>query len=257
MPFLKAVKEQYMISLKGKKAIITGGANGIGKATALKFITAGARVAIVDMDPKGKDLCAEWRAAGSDATYYKCDISQHQATLDCFALIVKEMGGVDILINNAGITRDASLKKMTIDQWQQVIDVNLTGVFNCTKAVMPYMADQLGGRIINASSVVGLYGNFGQTNYVATKAGVIGLTKTWARELGKYNITVNAVAPGFISTEMINAVPEKVLDMMKEKSALKRLGEVDDIANAYLYLASDMASFITGTTLSVDGGLIV
>jgi 3-oxoacyl-[acyl-carrier protein] reductase len=164
---------------------------------------------------------------------------------------------VDILINNAGITRDSSLKKMTPEQWQQVIDVNLTGVFNCTKAVYPHLEQRGGGRILNAASVVGIYGNFGQTNYVATKAGVIGMTKVWAREFGRKGITVNAVAPGFINTEMLDTVPENVINDLKAKTPMQRLGEVEDIANAYAFLASDEASFISGITLSVDGGLVM
>lgn len=164
---------------------------------------------------------------------------------------------IDILINNAGITRDASLAKMTVEQWQQVIDVNLTGVFNCTKAVIPLMMEKKYGKIVNAASVVGLYGNFGQTNYVATKSGIIGMTKVWARELGRKGINVNAVAPGFIATEMMKTIPENILKSLEEKTPLGRLGLPEDIANAYLFLSSEEANFINGITLSVDGGLIV
>ncbi len=146
---------------------------------------------------------------------------------------------------------------MTSEQWQQVIDVNLTGVFNCTKAVAPFMVEKLYGKIVNTSSVVGLYGNFGQTNYVATKSGIIGMTKVWARELGRKGINVNAVAPGFIATEMVSTVPEKVLDMLKERTPLGKLGDPEDIANAYLFLSSDEAKFINGAVLSVDGGLVL
>jgi len=171
--------------------------------------------------------------------------------------IVSKHKKIDILINNAGITRDASLLKMTPDQWKQVIDVNLTGVFNCTKAVAPIMVENKSGKIVNTSSVVGLYGNFGQTNYVATKSGIIGMTKVWARELGRKGINVNAVAPGFIATEMVETIPEKVIDMLKEKTPLGKLGNPEDIANAYLFLVSDEAKYITGTVLSVDGGLVL
>jgi 3-oxoacyl-[acyl-carrier protein] reductase len=146
---------------------------------------------------------------------------------------------------------------MTSEQWQQVIDVNLTGVFNCTKAVAPFMVEKLYGKIVNTSSVVGIYGNFGQTNYVATKSGIIGMTKVWARELGRKGINVNAVAPGFIATEMVSTVPEKVLEMLKERTPLGRLGEPEDIANAYLFLSSDESKFINGAVLSVDGGLVL
>ena len=166
-------------------------------------------------------------------------------------------GKIDILINNAGITRDSTMKKMTVEQWQEVIDVNLTGVFYCTKAVSEYMLAAGYGRIVNASSVVGLYGNFGQTNYVATKAGIIGMTKTLAREFGRKGITVNAVAPGFIATDMVAAMPEEVLAGMKAKVPVGRLGDPEDIAYAYLYLASDEASYVNGATLSVDGGMTV
>ena len=167
----------------------------------------------------------------------------------------EQFGRIDVLINNAGITRDASLRKMTLAQWQQVIDVNLTGVFVCAQAVAPYMEAQRSGRIINTSSVVGLYGNYGQSNYAATKAGLIGLTKTLARELGKYNITVNAVAPGFMMTDMLATIPEKVLDALKARTPLGRLGQPEDIAAAYLFLASDEASYVSGTVLSVDGAI--
>ena len=149
------------------------------------------------------------------------------------------------------------MKKMTAAQWQQVIDVNLMGVFNCVKAVSPYMLERGYGRILNASSVVALYGNFGQTNYVAAKAGVIGMSKVWAREFGRKGVTVNAVAPGFIQTDMVGTIPKEYLDQLKEKTPLGRMGQPEDIANAYLFLASDEASFITGTTLSVDGGLVL
>jgi 3-oxoacyl-[acyl-carrier protein] reductase len=244
--------------LNDKTAIITGGANGIGKATAIKFMENGAKVIIWDLDKeKAQSFINEAKAKEWPLEFNHLDITDLNSVQAAVEKVIGDHGHVDILINNAGITMDASLAKMTAEQWQKVIDVNLTGVFNCTKAVMPFMKANSFGRIINASSVVGLYGNFGQTNYVATKAGVIGMTKVWARELGKYNITVNAVAPGFIKTEMIENVPEKLIDMMKDRSAVKRLGEVDDIANAYLFLSSDLASFISGATLSVDGGLVI
>jgi len=171
--------------------------------------------------------------------------------------ILQKFGKIDALINNAGITRDSTLLKMKEEQFDQVIDVNLKGVFNCGKAVAAVMAEQKSGVIINTSSVVALYGNFGQTNYVATKTGVIGMTKVWARELGRKGIRVNAVAPGFIATEMVLSVPDKILDGLRDKTPLGRLGEPQDIANAYLFLASDEASFISGTVLSVDGGLVI
>lgn len=248
------VKKYKMIL--NKVAVITGGANGIGKATIEKFLRNNARIALIDIDSRGAELCQAWQKVGYDIKFYACNITDYDTTIKVFEQIATDFGQIDILINNAGITRDASIKKMTPEQWQQVIDVNLTGVFNCTKAVTPYMIERAQGCILNASSVVGIYGNFGQTNYAATKAGVIAMSKTLARELGKYNIRVNAVAPGFIKTDMIGSVPEKVIEIMKSKSPLNRLGEVEDIANAYLYLSSNMGRYITGTTLSVDGGLI-
>ncbi len=186
----------------------------------------------------------------------KVNVANFNEVEEAVKKVISDFGRIDILVNNAGILRDSQLIKMTPEQWQQVIDVNLTGVFNCTKAVAAFMIEKLSGKIINATSVVGLYGNFGQTNYVATKAGVIGMTKVWARELGRKGINVNAIAPGFIATEMVASMPEKVITMMKEKTPLGRLGLPEDIANAYCFLASDEASFINGTTLSVDGGVI-
>ena len=247
-----------MQRLKNKTAVITGGGKGIGKTTAGKMLAEGAKVAIWDIDKAaGENAVTEWKGKGHTCKFYKIDTTDFNAVKNAAAQVYADFGSIDILVNNAGITRDASMKKMTPEQWQSVIDVNLTGVFNCTKAVFPYMAENNFGRILNASSVVGIYGNFGQTNYVATKAGIIGMTKTWAREFGRKGITVNAVAPGFINTEMVATVPEKVLDMMKSKTPLGRLGEPEDIANAYVFLASGEAAFITGTTLCVDGGLVV
>ncbi len=247
-----------MKRLTGKTAIITGGARGIGKATAKKFIEEGASVAIWDIDESaGQELTVALKANGGNLRFYKVNTTELAAVTEAAEQVKNDLGSIDILINNAGITRDASLKKMSAQQWQQVIDVNLTGVFNCTKAVFPYMEAQGWGRILNAASVVAHNGNFGQTNYVATKAGVIGMTKTWARELGRKGITVNAVAPGFINTEMIGTVPENILADLRAKTPLGRLGEVEEIANAYLFLASDEAAFITGTVLNVDGGLVM
>lgn len=240
-----------MGKLNEKVAIITGGAQGIGKATAERFAAEGAKVAIWDIDKEKGAAVAE--AIGGK--FYAADTSSLEAAEAAAKQVVDDFGQIDILINNAGITRDASFKKMTADQWQQVIDVNLTGVFNCTKAVFPYMAERNYGRIISAASVVAHYGNFGQTNYVATKAGVIGMTKVWAREMGRKGITANAVAPGFIATEMVAKVPEKVIQSLEEKTPVQRLGKPEEIASAYAFLASDEAAFITGTTLCVDGGL--
>ena len=242
-----------MKRLENKVAIITGGAAGIGAATAVKFAEDGAKVVIWDVDEeKGTALAQKLNA--SFAKVNTADYAQVEAAAKA---VNDQFGHIDILINNAGITRDSTLKKMSVEQWQQVIDVNLTGVFYCTKIVSEYMLANGWGRIINASSVVGLYGNFGQTNYVATKSALIGITKTWARELGKKGITVNAVAPGFIATEMVAAMPENVIDSMKAKIPLARLGEPKEIANVYAFLSSDEAAYINGHTLSVDGGMTV
>lgn len=242
-----------MNRLKNRVAVITGGASGIGKATSELFATEGATVVIWDMDQsRGSAL-----ATSLGGHFYKVNVASAAEVDQAAQDVIAKLGKVDILINNAGITRDATMKKMTAEQWQQVIDVNLTGVFNCAKAFLPSMEAAGYGRIINTSSVVGLYGNFGQTNYVATKAGVIGMTKVWAREFGRKGITANAVAPGFIATEMVMAMPEKVIEMMKEKVPVSRLGEPRDIANAYLFLASEEASYVNGAVISVDGGMTV
>ncbi len=247
-----------MKKLSGKTAIITGGAKGIGKATARKFIEAGASVACWDIDEiAGKEATVELKSNGANLRFYKVNTADLAAVNATAESVKKDFGSIDILINNAGITRDASMKKMSSQQWQQVLDVNLTGVFNCTKAVYPYMAEKGFGRILNAASVVAHYGNFGQTNYVAAKAGVIGMTKVWAREFGRKGITVNAVAPGFIRTEMVETIPPEYMNTLLAKTPVGRMGEVEDIASAYLFLASDEASFITGTTLNVDGGLVM
>jgi 3-oxoacyl-[acyl-carrier protein] reductase len=255
------------ITFKDRVAIITGAANGIGKETALAFAHAGVAVSLWDMaEDAGKSVAGEIEKAGGQAIFLKVNVAHQSEVESAVKITYEKFKRVDILINNAGIVRDAQLikvkegivtGKMSEADFDAVIAVNLKGVFNCTQAVAPIMIQQNYGRIINASSVVGLYGNFGQTNYVATKAGVIGMTKVWARELGRKGITVNAVAPGFIATEMVKAMPEKVLASMVEHTPVGRMGEPADIANAYLFLASDEASFISGHTLSVDGGVVI
>jgi len=244
--------------LDGKTAIITGGSQGIGKATALRFAREGARVVVADVnDEAGEAVVREIEEMGGDARFVRTDVTSRDDAQALVDAAVDAFGTVDVLVNNAGITRDATLKKMSEEDFDRVVDVNLKGVFNCTKAVLPVMAENGGGRILNAASIVGRYGNFGQTNYVATKAGVIGMTKTWARELGRDQITVNAVAPGFIDTPMVETVPDKVIGDLEKKTPLGRLGTPEDIANAYLFLASDEAAFITGSVLAVDGGLVL
>ncbi|MFQ3663869.1 MAG: 3-oxoacyl-ACP reductase FabG [Chloroflexaceae bacterium] len=243
--------------LKDKVALITGGGQGIGKVTALTFAREGARVAVADINMANAQAVADEiiRNDGQAKAVF-LDVSRAESVEIAVRTTVEAFGRVDILVNNAGITRDARMQKMTEEQFDAVINVNLKGVWLCAKAVVPIMIANGGGAIINAASIVGLHGNFGQTNYVAAKAGVIGMTKTWARELGPSHIRVNAIAPGFTATEMIATVPEKVLESVRERTPLRRLGTPEDIANAYLFLASDEASFITGVTLSVDGGLL-
>jgi len=243
-----------MKRFENKVVVVTGGAAGIGAVTVKKFADEGATVYIWDVnEAQAKALTAE-----TDHVFYlKVNVADADSVQGAVKEVVARSGQIDVLINNAGITRDATLLKMELTQWDAVIDVNLKGVFNCTQAVARVMAEKKSGVIISTSSVVALYGNFGQTNYVASKSGIIGMTKVWARELGRKGIRVNAVAPGFIATDMVKTVPEKVIDSIKEKTPLNRLGEPQDIANAYMFLASDEAAFITGTVISVDGGLII
>ena len=245
-----------MQRLNNRVAIVTGGAKGIGKATIATFLAEGASVICWDIDDEaGKKLIEE--NTEMPLSFQQVNTVDRESVDQAVEEVMNQHGRIDILINNAGITRDATLKKMTAEQWKMVIDVNLTGVFNCTQAVSEHMVAQGNGKIINAASIVGLYGNFGQTNYVATKSGVIGMSKVWARELGRKGICVNAVAPGFIATEMVGTIPEKVIKGLEEKTPLGRMGTPQDIANAYLFLASDEANFINGTVLSVDGGLVM
>ena len=245
--------------LKDKVAVITGGANGLGKATAFLFSEHGAKVVIVDVNQEaGGKVVTEIVKEGGFASFEKTDISKSAEVNKMMDSVVAKYGGIDILINNAGILADARLVKMAEEEWDRVININLKGIFLCGQAAAKIMIEKgNGGVILNTSSVVGIFGNFGQSNYVASKAGVIGMTKTWARELGKSNIRVNAVAPGFMKTEIIKDMPEKIINYMIEKTYLKRMGEPEDIANAFLYLASDMGKYVNGTVLSVDGGVVV
>lgn len=250
--------------MENRVVLITGGGAGIGKATAQKFASEGATVVIADVNESaGAQTAAE---LGANAAFYKVNVADRDAAQQWIDAVVERYGRVDVLVNNAGIVRDGQLVRfkngeqtgqMSEADFDLVISINLKGVFNCTQAVAPVMIRQGGGVILSASSVVGLDGNFGQTNYVATKAGVIGMTKVWARELGKFGVRVNAVAPGFTATEILSAMPEKVIDGMVARTPLGRMGKPEDIANAYLFLASDEASFITGAVLRVDGGLVV
>ena len=250
--------------MQDRVVLITGGAAGIGFATAQRFAEEGAKVVIGDVNEEtGNAVVGE---LGPDASFYKVNVADRQAVQDWVDAVVERYGRIDVIVNNAGILRDNQLVKvkdgelvrqMPEEDFDLVISVNLKGVFNCAQAVAPVMVKQGGGVILNATSVVGLDGNFGQTNYVATKSGVIGMTKVWARELGRYGVRVNAVAPGFTATEILNSMPEKVIEGMKARTPLGRMGQPRDIANAYLFLASDEASFITGEVLRVDGGIVV
>ncbi len=244
--------------LKNKVSIITGAAQGIGLATALKFAEEGATVIVCDIQPAGVDAAlAMVRARGAQAQGYAVNVTD-RAALDAMVAAVKEhYGHIDVLVNNAGITKDARLQKMTLEQFDAVIDVNLRGVFHASQAVLPAMVAQGSGVILNASSVVGIYGNFGQTNYAASKFGVIGFTKTWARELGPKGIRVNAVAPGFVETPILATIPDKVLQQMREQVPLHRLGRPEEIANVYAFLASDEASYVNGAVIEVSGGMTV
>ncbi len=242
--------------LKDRVAVITGAARGIGRETAVLFAREGAKVVICDVVDSGQETADEIKNAKGDAIFVKVDVTDRESCNRAVEQTVERFQHIDVLVNNAGIVRDARLVKMTEEDFDLVVKVNLKGTFNMTQAVAPVMIDQGKGKIINVASVVALYGNFGQTNYVATKAGIIGMTKVWARELGRKGINVNAVAPGFTQTEMTSSVPEKVLAMMREKTPLGRLGTPRDIANAYLFLASDESDYVHGAVLSVDGGLI-
>lgn len=243
--------------LAGKVALITGAGRGIGRAIAERFVEEGAKVVIIDVDAASASAAADAiTGSGGTALAVGCDVTDREQCAATVQQALDAYGQIDILCNNAGITRDARLVKMAEDDFDAVINVNLKGVFNLTQAVAPHMVERGSGRIITTSSVVGLYGNFGQTNYVASKAGVIGMTRVWARELGRKGITCNVVAPGFIETEMVTTVPEKVINAVVSQTPLQRLGQPVDIANAFLFLASDEAAFVNGAVLSVDGGLV-
>ncbi len=241
--------------MKNKVVIITGAARGIGKASAELFAEKGAIVYLWDVLEQGAQTAADIVKNGGNATYMTVSVTDNSSINEAVEQIMAKEGRIDVLINNAGITRDKTMLKMTQDDWQQVIDINLTGVFNCSKAVFPIMVNQKYGRVICTSSISGQMGNFGQTNYVATKAAIIGMVKTWAKEFGKYQITANAVAPGFIKTDMTELMPTEVIDKIVSEIPTRRIGQPADIANAYLFLASDEASFINGHCIAVNGGV--
>jgi 3-oxoacyl-[acyl-carrier protein] reductase len=244
--------------LQDKVAIITGAGRGIGQATAVKFANEGAKVVVCDLNPEWIEetvqLCKETRG---DAFGYMADVRDMQSLKNMVDATVAKWGRVDCLVNNAGIVMDAQIKNMTEDQFDKVIDTNLKGVYNCTKAVVDTMLKQQSGVILNASSIVGLYGNFGQTNYAASKFGVIGMMKTWARELGRKGIRANAVCPGFIATTILGSIPEKVLRALEDKVPMGRLGKPEEVASTFAFLASDEASYINGAVIEVSGGLTI
>ena len=247
-----------MKRLDSKVSLITGAAQGIGLATALKFAREGAIVIVCDVKQAAVDAAvAQCQAEGVTTRGFVMDVTQRAMVDAVVAAVLTEFGRIDVLVNNAGITQDARLQKMTLEQFDRVIDVNLRGVFHCSQVVADAMVKQGSGVILNASSVVGIYGNFGQTNYAASKFGVIGFTKTWSRELGPKGIRVNAVAPGFVATPILSTIPDKVIAEMEHRVPLRRLGQPEEIANVYAFLASDEASYINGTVIEVAGGMTV
>ncbi|MGH9929926.1 MAG: 3-oxoacyl-[acyl-carrier-protein] reductase [Pyrinomonadaceae bacterium] len=242
--------------LPNKVSIITGAGRGIGRATAIKFAKEGAKVVVCDLTPEWIDETVQAiQAAGGEAAGFMVDVRDKTSIENMVKTVMEKYGRIDCLVNNAGIVMDSQLKNMTEEQFDQVIEINLKGVYNCTRAVVDIMLKQNSGVILNAASVVGLYGNYGQTNYAASKSGVIGMVKTWARELGRKGIRANAICPGFINTSILSSMPDRVLRAMEEKVPLGRLGTPEEIANTYAFLASDEASYINGAVIEVSGGM--
>mgnify|MGYP001456112376 CR=1 FL=1 len=246
-----------MKGLVDKVAIITGAGQGIGRATALRFAQEGSQVVVAEFNSEtGQSVVDEIIKEGKTGQFIQVDVAERDTVQAMVSETLSAFGRIDILVNNAGIIKDNTLKKMTDEEFDKILNINLRGTYICTQEIAEVMRGQQAGVILNASSVVALYGNFGQTNYVASKAGIIGMTKVWARELGKDGIRVNAVAPGFIETSMVESIPEDVMAMMLKRVPLGKVGQPEDIAAAYAFLASNEASFITGTVLSVDGGAV-
>jgi len=246
------------VRLKDKVAIITGSARGIGQATALKFAAEGARVVVCDLERKAVDqVLAQIAQAGGQAIGFTLNVTDTASIAAMVRGVMDKHGRIDVLVNNAGIVDDAMFRKMTDEQFDRVIDINLKGTYNCARAVVDIMIAQNAGVILNASSVVGIYGNFGQTNYAASKFGVIGMAKTWARELGRKGIRANAVCPGFVETTILRSIPQKVMQAMIDRVPLGRLARPEEIANTYAFLASDEASYINGAVIEVSGGATV
>jgi len=245
--------------MNNKIVLITGSSQGIGKTIALKFASLGASVALNDIPSQEENLKATKKEIESEkgtAEYFLADVSKYEDVERMINEIKEKFGKIDILVNNAGICLDKTLAKMSVEEWQKVIDVNLTGVFNCSKAALPLIISNK-GKIINISSVVGQRGNFGQTNYAATKAGIIGFTKSLSKEVGKFGVTVNTIAPGFIKTRLTEAIPDKFKTQITMLTSLGRFGEPEEVADLIIFLASDKASFITGATINIDGGLSI
>lgn len=246
------------LRLQDKVSLITGAGQGIGRATAEKFAQEGAVVIVCDLKQAAVDAVVQAiQSSGGRAEGHVMNVTDRAGIDAVVAAVIQRHGRLDVLVNNAGITKDARLQKMTLEQFDAVIDVNLRGVYHCAQAVTDQMVAQGSGVILNASSVVGIYGNFGQTNYAAAKFGVIGFTKTWSRELGPKGVRVNAVAPGFIETPILNTIPDKVMEQMRHDVPLRRLGTAEEVANVYAFLASDEASYVNGAVLEVAGGLTV
>jgi 3-oxoacyl-[acyl-carrier protein] reductase len=246
------------LSLKGRVALITGAGQGIGGAVARAFATAGACVALVDRDGTGVSATAQQIGVeGGEALSFKEDVTDAFAIERIVDRVADDYGRLDILVNNAGIARDACLEDVSEADWKETLDVNLRGPMVCARAVVPHMVSRGWGRILSATSIVARTGNYGQTAYAASKAGIIGLTRTWARELGPRGITANAVAPGFIDTAMVRSVPSKVLNEVIARTPAGRMGSPEEVANVYLFLASDLASYVNGAVVGVDGGLLL
>ena len=246
-----------MNMFKDKVVLITGASQGIGKATALKFAEENATLAINDIEAQEeqlKELKNEIEKMGGKANYYLADVANYEEVEKMIQSIKNDLGKLNVLVNNAGICRDKTLAKMTKEDWQKVIDIDLTGVFNCTKAALALIVNNR-GKIINVSSLVGIRGNFGQTNYAAAKAGIIGFTKSLAKEVGRFGVTVNAIAPGFIETNLTQKMPEEIKGMVKKFTPLGRFGKPEEVAFLITFLASEKADFITGSVVSIDGGL--